>query len=65
MAELVNQREAAEQLGLSVRTLERLRLTGGGPQYAKLCARVLYRQIDLDTWVAERLRGSTSEEAGR
>jgi hypothetical protein len=61
MTGLLNQREAAAQLRLSIRTLERLRLTGGGPKYAKLCARVLYRQIDLDSWVAEHLRSSTSE----
>lgn len=65
MCELLNQRQAAEQLGLSTRTLERLRLTGSGPRYAKLGARVLYRQVDVDAWVAEHLRSSTSEYCSR
>ena len=41
MTELLNQRKTAEQIGLSTRTLERLRLIGGGPKYAKLGSRVL------------------------
>ncbi|NBC37749.1 helix-turn-helix domain-containing protein [Novosphingobium sp. FSY-8] len=58
---------AAEYLGLSCPTLERLRLTGNGPQYAKLSpgkrGPVRYRRDDLDAWVASRLIHSTSEEA--
>jgi predicted DNA-binding transcriptional regulator AlpA len=65
MAELLNQRQAAERLRLSTRTLERFRLTGGGPRYCKLGARVLYLQSELDAWVAEHLRHSTSENVGQ
>ena len=61
MAELLNQYEAAKALGLSTRTLERLRLTGSGPRFAKLGRRVLYRPVDLEAWVASRLVASTSE----
>jgi len=62
---LQSQREAANYLRLSERTLERLRLTGGGPRYCKLGRRVVYRSEDLLAWVAARVVTSTSEEAGR
>jgi excisionase family DNA binding protein len=58
---LRTQREAAEVLRLSERTLERMRLTGLGPAYVKAGRRVLYRQADLETWIAAQLRVSTSE----
>lgn len=58
---------AAQYLGLSTPTLERWRLTGTGPQYAKLSpgprGPVRYRRADLDAWAASRLISSTSEEA--
>jgi excisionase family DNA binding protein len=53
--------EAARFLGLSVSTLNKLRLTGTGPKYMKLGRRVLYDLHDLETWVAERKRHSTSD----
>lgn len=61
MAQLLNQRLAAEQLGLSTRSMERLRETGGGPKYAKIGARVLYPQAELDAWVARQLCDNTSQ----
>ena len=48
---------------LSERTLERLRVAGTGPRFAKLGRRVVYRQDDINRWVASRVRGSTSEGA--
>lgn len=58
---LLNQREAADVLRLSPRTLERYRVTGTGPSYRKLGRRVLYSPTDLDRWVTSRIRTSTSE----
>jgi predicted DNA-binding transcriptional regulator AlpA len=49
---LLTQREAACVLRCSERTLERLRLTGRGPQYVKTTRRVLYRESDLEAWLA-------------
>lgn len=54
--------EAAEYLGLSPATLETLRTRGGGPPFVKLGRRVVYRREDLDAWIAERLRRSTSDQ---
>jgi excisionase family DNA binding protein len=59
--------EAASYLRLSKPTLERLRLQGNGPPYAKLTpgnrGPVRYRRADLDAWLASRLIRSTSEGA--
>ena len=58
---LLNQREAAAFLRLSERTLERFRLTGDGPPIVKAGRRVSYRAEDLDRWIADHVRTSTSE----
>jgi excisionase family DNA binding protein len=60
---LLTQSEAADLLRLSERTLERLRLTGGGPKFARMGRRVRYRLSDLEAWIASRVVGSTSETA--
>ena len=62
MLRLLTQSEAARQLRLSERTLERLRLSGGGPVYVKAGRSVRYREADLEAWIAARLINSTSEE---
>ena len=61
MDTLLDQRAAAKLLGLSVRTLERHRLAGTGPLFARLGRLVRYRQHDLADWVSSRLQNSTSE----
>ena len=57
--------EAAKHLRLSARTLERFRVEGTGPKYAKAGpgkrARVLYRKADLDAWLNNHEYESTSE----
>ncbi len=52
---------AADYLGLSPATLETLRIRGGGPTFSKLGRRVVYQREDLDAWLAERRRQSTSD----
>jgi predicted DNA-binding transcriptional regulator AlpA len=53
---------AAAFLGLSVSTLAKLRLRGDGPPYCKLGPRAVgYRRADLDAWLTERTRRSTSD----
>jgi predicted DNA-binding transcriptional regulator AlpA len=53
--------EAASFLGLSVSTLNKLRLSGNGPLYMKLGRRVLYDLRDLESWAAAQKRNHTSE----
>lgn len=58
-------KETAALLRVSSRTLERMRVEGNGPRYLKVGpgkrARVLYRQADIETWLAKYSFGSTSE----
>ena len=53
--------EAARFVGLSIRTLEKHRIYGTGPRYAKLGGRVVYRLEDLQTWVDSAAKASTSD----
>lgn len=57
--------EAANHLGLSAAYLTKKRITGGGPAFVKLGARVSYDPADLDAWVAANKRRSTSDQGGR
>jgi predicted DNA-binding transcriptional regulator AlpA len=57
----LNAAEAAEHLNLSTSTLAKLRLYGSGPAYLKLGRRVAYDVADLEAWVADRRRRSTSD----
>ena len=47
--------DAAAYLGVSPRTLENWRASGDGPDYARLGARVVYRIVDLDKFLAKRV----------
>jgi excisionase family DNA binding protein len=60
MVRLLTQRDAATLLRLSERTLERLRVSGGGPHFVKTGRLVRYREADLEAWIAARIVGSTS-----
>lgn len=55
--------EAADYTRLSVPTLDRYRIKGNGPKFAKVGKSVIYRRVDLDAWMASRLVRSTSEVA--
>jgi len=61
MVRLLTQAEASRLLRLSERTLERLRLQGGGPLYVKCGRSVRYREADIEKWIAARVVSSTSE----
>jgi predicted DNA-binding transcriptional regulator AlpA len=51
----LSQREAARFLSLSVRTLERFRLEGGGPAYCRSgIRRVAYSEAELRRWAQSR-----------
>ncbi|EGP55758.1 phage transcriptional regulator, AlpA [Agrobacterium tumefaciens F2] len=55
--------EAARLLDLSPRTLEKHRCDGTGPVYHKLGGRVVYSIADLQAWIQEAARQSTSKAA--
>jgi hypothetical protein len=58
----MNEIDAADYCTISVRTLQGYRVKGGGPLFSKIGARVIYRRIDLDSWVEANLVRSTSEQ---
>jgi hypothetical protein len=55
--------EAAVFLKLSPRTLEKMRVIGGGPRFRKFGRRVLYKLRDLEQWADGRACDSTSDPA--
>jgi transposase-like protein len=59
----LNTRQAAEHLNISPNTLNKWRINGGGPQYAKCNdnGSVRYSLEKLNEWIEERQRRSTSE----
>ena len=63
-AEFMDTRQAADWLGVSHRTLEGYRVSGGGPAFYRFGNRVRYRRADLDAWAAKR-RATTTAEADR
>jgi predicted DNA-binding transcriptional regulator AlpA len=48
--------EAVTYLGFGKSTLDKWRLTGGGPAYSQLGKRVVYEPADLDAWVEQHKR---------
>lgn len=61
----LNTQQAATYVGLSPCTLNRMRVTGEGPLYAKAGRRVLYDPSDLDRWIDDRKRTFTGEVVAR
>ncbi len=53
--------EAATYCGSTKSTLEKLRVTGGGPTFIKMGRTVVYDTEDLDAWLVSRRHRSTSE----
>lgn len=53
--------QAALYVGLSRRTLEKMRTAGGGPRFRKHGRYVRYHIDDLDEWSADHVKTSTSE----
>lgn len=59
---VVTEAEAAQLLRLSPRSLQRLRLDGGGPPFCRLSERRIgYAVSELNRWLAARSAASTSD----
>ena len=56
----LNTAQAAFYVGLSKRTLEKMRVLGGGPIYRKHGRYVRYHIDDLNAWSEARCKTSTS-----
>lgn len=60
---LLNTKQAAQYLSVSAAFLERDRWAGARIQFVKLGSRsIRYRQQDLDNYIEQQIRHSTSED---
>ena len=61
-AALITERDAANFLGLTDRTMQAWRRKGGGPRYVKISSRCIrYRRAELREWADARVRTSTAD----
>ncbi len=54
---------AARYIGIAPSTLGKMRRRGDGPAYIKAGKTVLYRKADLDAWLEQHRRYSTSQRS--
>ena len=57
----IDEKKAADFLGISSRTLQGYRLKGGGPKFLKLKKAVRYKIQDLIDWVEKNKKENTSQ----
>jgi predicted DNA-binding transcriptional regulator AlpA len=63
LPEMLSTPEAARFLKVSVRTLERHRVYGTGPEFSKVGRRVFYASDDVRAWADRGAKRSTSDPA--
>jgi excisionase family DNA binding protein len=54
--ELLTQQQLADELQVSVRTLERWRQEGTGPAFIRVGRSPRYRRSDIDAWLEQQRR---------
>lgn len=62
---MLKEADAADLLCQSVRTLQKWRVNGAGPQFYKLGRSVRYCRADLLMWIAERRQLHTADISNR
>ena len=60
MEALLNEKQVAETLGLSLAALRRWRYEGRGPKFLKLYAAVRYSPVDVQEWLQGCPSGGSS-----
>ena len=61
---LINETDAAEFLGYTIRALQNWRVRGGGPRFVKVSGRsIRYRRRHLIEWADSKTVSHTSEAA--
>jgi len=61
---LINERQAAEFLGVTKQCMSNWRYTGKGPRYVEVSRKCIrYRMKELKEFVEDRIRNSTSESS--
>ena len=61
LQEFLTERELAQLFRVSVRTVQRWRLTGDGPPFCAFGGRRIYPREDAMSWALTRRRRSTSD----
>lgn len=59
----LNERQVAEMLCQSVRTIQKWRTTGGGPEFFKLGRSVRYHIGDVTAWAEARRVSHTTQKS--
>jgi predicted DNA-binding transcriptional regulator AlpA len=59
-AKLITPIELAELYRIPTATAAKWRWNGTGPAFVKFGSRVLYRETDVEAWIASNLRTSTA-----
>lgn len=52
----LSRKDAADRIGLPVKTLDNWRQLGKGPAFFKLGSRVIYEAADVDAWLSQQRR---------
>jgi hypothetical protein len=65
MEHLLNERETAKVMRVSVQLLRKWRADGTGPAYIKLGKCVRYSMDDLERYVSSRRSGAVGGDAGK
>jgi predicted DNA-binding transcriptional regulator AlpA len=60
-AEFLDERQVADLLCQSVRTIQKWRVTGAGPGFYKLGRSVRYRHAEVIAWAEARRKAHTSQ----
>jgi excisionase family DNA binding protein len=58
---MLKEQEAADRLGLSVKTLRQWRWAGKGPRFKKFGSAVRYSEADLAAYIESAARDNTSQ----
>jgi hypothetical protein len=64
-AAYLNPKETVAYTGVAFSTLAKMRMSGDGPEFCKIGAKVVYPRDGLDTWMNARRQRSTSETTPR
>ena len=60
---LLDERQAANLIGVTTRFMQQRRRTGDGPVFIRVSSRcVRYRLRDITAWIEQRMRKSTSDD---
>lgn len=59
----LTQKQAAQQLGVSLKTLERMRNNGIGPAWTKVGKQIRYAITALDAWISQNTISQDSAES--